>query len=126
MDSGASSHMTPEKKLLTDYREFDKPEKVGLGDGRSVEAVGVGTVHLNMVFKVSDPKRAVVHKVLYVPKLACNLFSVRGAVAMGNTVKGTDCLMRTHARLSSDGMSFSMKQFSTGNLERNSRRIQWM
>ena len=85
--SEASSHMTPEKELLTDYHEFDKPEKVGLGDGRSVEAVGVGTVHLNMVFKVSDPKRAVVHKVLYVPKLACNLFSVRGAVAMGNTVK---------------------------------------
>ena len=87
VDSGASSHMTREKELLTDYREFEKPEKVGLGDGRSVEALGVGNVHLSMVFNVSDPKRAVVHQVLYVPKLACNLFSVRAAAAKGNSVK---------------------------------------
>ena len=70
-----------------DYREFEKPEKVGLGDGRSVEALGVGNVHLSMVFNVSDPKRAIVHQVLYVPKLACNLFSVRAAAAKGNIIK---------------------------------------
>ena len=87
VDSGESSHMTHEKELLTDYREFEKPEKVGLGDGRSVEALGVGNVHLSMVFNVSDPKRTVVHQVLYVPKLACNLFSVRRAAAKGNSVK---------------------------------------
>ena len=87
VDSGASSHMTREKELLTDYREFKKPEKVGLGDGRSVDAVGVGNVHLSMIFNVSDPKRAVVHQVLYVPKLACNLFSVRAAAAKGNSIK---------------------------------------
>ena len=29
VDSGASSHMTREKELLTDYREFEKSEKVG-------------------------------------------------------------------------------------------------
>ena len=87
VDSGASSHMTREKELLIDYREFEKPEKVGLGDGRSVEALGVGNVHLSMVFNISDHKRAVVHQVLYVPKLACNLFSVRAAAAKGNSVK---------------------------------------
>lgn len=83
VDSGASSHMTREKELLTDYQEFEKPEKVGLGDGRSVEALGVGNVHLSMVFNVSNPKRTIVHQVLYVPKLACNLFSVRAAAAKG-------------------------------------------
>ena len=61
--------MTKEKKLLTDYREFKKPEKVGLGDDRSVEAVGVGNVNL------SNPKKAVLQQVLYVTKLICNLFS---------------------------------------------------
>ena len=81
VDSGASSHMT------TNYREFETPEKVGLGDGRSVEALGVGDVHLSMLFKVSDPKKAVAHQVLYVPKLACNLFSVRAAASKGNIVK---------------------------------------
>ena len=44
VDSGASSHMTLDKELLTDYREFDSPEKVGLGDGRTVDALGVGNV----------------------------------------------------------------------------------
>ena len=79
IDSGASSHMTPEKGLLVNYHQFEKPEVVGLGDGRTVEAIGVGTVYMNMTFKVSDPKRAVLEQVLYVPKLACNLFSVRAA-----------------------------------------------
>ena len=87
VDSGASSHMTREKNLLTSYREFETPEKVGLGDGRSVEALGVGDVHLSMLFKMSKPKKAVVHQVLYVPKLACNLFSVRAAASRGNVVK---------------------------------------
>ena len=30
VDSGASSHMTQEKEILSDYRQFEKPEKVGL------------------------------------------------------------------------------------------------
>ena len=29
VDSGASSHMTYKKELLTDYKKFEKPEKVG-------------------------------------------------------------------------------------------------
>ena len=33
VDSGASRHMTSTREILTHYREFEKPEKVGLGDG---------------------------------------------------------------------------------------------
>ena len=69
--AGASSHMTCKQELLKDYKEFQKPEKISLGDGRTVEAIGVGKVHLKM-FKVSNPKNCVMHHVLYVPKLACN------------------------------------------------------
>ena len=87
IDSGASSHMTPDKELLINYHLFEKAEVVSLGDGRTVEAVGVGTVYLNMTFKVSDSKHAVLTRVLYVPKLACNLFSVRAAVSRGNVVQ---------------------------------------
>jgi hypothetical protein len=32
------------KNLLINYHEFEKPSKVGLGDSRTVEAVGVGNV----------------------------------------------------------------------------------
>jgi len=40
--------MTPEKELLVNYHQFEKPEVVGLGDGRTVEAIGIGTVYMNM------------------------------------------------------------------------------
>ena len=87
MDSGASSHMIPKREYFTKYRSFSIPEKVSFGDGRVVEAVGVGTIRLNVLFKVSNSKRAVMYDVLHVPKLACNLFSVRAAAKRGNTVK---------------------------------------
>ena len=44
-------------------------------------------VDLSMQFKVSDPKRCVMYQVLYVLKLACNLFSVRAAASIGNFLK---------------------------------------
>ena len=87
IDSGASSHMTNNKELLSDYMELETPEKVRLGDGRSVDAVGVGNIHLQMLFKVSEPKKSVMYKVLYVPQMSCNLFSVRAAASKGNFVK---------------------------------------
>ena len=43
VDSGASSDMTPKREYFTKYRSFSAPEKVALGDGRVVEAVGAGT-----------------------------------------------------------------------------------
>ena len=49
-----------------------------------MEALGVGNVHLNMLFKVSISKQAVMYNVLLVPKLACNLFSAAGK---GNVIK---------------------------------------
>ncbi len=87
VDSGASSHMTSNKRYFASFKEFDKPEDVHLGDGRVVQALGVGSIHMKMMFKVSRPKPATMHDVLYVPKLACNLFSVRAATKKGNQVK---------------------------------------
>ena len=87
VDSGASSHMTSNRKLLMDYEEFETPEKVRLGDGRTVDAVGFGNIHLKMLFRVSQPKRSTMYRVLYVPQLSCNLFSVRAAASKGNFVK---------------------------------------
>ncbi len=50
VDSGASSHMTREKKLITDSCKFETPQKVGLGDRSTAEAVGVGSIRLDMLF----------------------------------------------------------------------------
>lgn len=82
VDSGCTRHMT-NCKDLNDYHEFEVPEKVGLGDGRTVESLGSGKVIMNM----NTGNRAILHDVLYVPKLVCNLFSVRAATDMGNNVK---------------------------------------
>ena len=87
IDSGASSHMTKEKHVMVNFQEFDKPENVALGDGRVVKALGSGSVRMNMLFETTESKKAVLYDVLYVPKLTCNLFSVKLAVATGNTVE---------------------------------------
>ena len=79
--------MTFQRHLLYDYRKLDTPQKVGLGDGSVVDAIGNGSVRLTMLFKVSNPKQAKMHKVFYVPKLACNLFSVRAAARQRNLIK---------------------------------------
>ena len=96
IDSGASSHMTQRRELLIDYNEFETPQKVCMGDGRTVEAFGKGNINLIMKFQISKPKRVVMYNVLYIPKLACNLFSVRAAANRGNTIKfgKTNCHIR--------------------------------
>ncbi len=52
-----------------------------------------------MKFKVSNPKPSVMYRVLYVPKLSCNLFSVRAAADRGNVVKfgKTRCWIRNRS-----------------------------
>eukprot|EP00731_Ephydatia_muelleri_P034359 Em0056g18a len=90
VDSGASSHMTQTQEFMVNYEEFGTPQKVCLGDGRTLEAFGKGKVIVTMVFKRCERKKVTMYDVLYVPKLACNLFSVRAAAAKGNTVKFDD------------------------------------
>ena len=70
VDSGASSHMTREKALLSEYQKFKISEKVGLGDGWTVDAIGVGNVCVKMKLKVGEPKKCVIYRVLYVPKFS--------------------------------------------------------
>ena len=87
VDFGATSHMTLRREYLVNYRQFDITEKVGVGDRRVVETVGVGDVSVSMQFKVTDNKKAVLHDVLFIPKLPCNLFSERVAMSKGNTIR---------------------------------------
>ena len=60
------------------------------------------------MFKVSDSKKAVMYDVLHVPKLACNLFSVKAAAnyKRGNTVKFGQMKCRIRGRNGElDGMA---------------------
>ena len=58
-----------------------------LGDGKVVDALGIGYVKMKMSFKMSDAKNVTMFAVLYVPKLTGNLFSVGAATKRGNTVQ---------------------------------------
>ena len=42
IDSGASRHITFQREVLYNYRTFETPEPVGLGDGRTGETLGTG------------------------------------------------------------------------------------
>ena len=89
IDSGASQHMTANRDLLVNYSEFPKPEPVALGDGRSVNAYGYGQVNITMILgnKEKDQQKSILTKVLYVPKLATNLFSARAAASKDKVVQ---------------------------------------
>ncbi|XP_039457862.1 dynamin-3 isoform X2 [Oreochromis aureus] len=88
--------MTWNKEALQNYQEFSEPQTVKLGDGRVVEALGLGNITMKMSFRVSDGKDVTMFDVLYVPKLSMNLFSVGAAAKKGNTVKfkRTHCYIR--------------------------------
>ena len=87
MDSGASQHMTANKHLLTNYKEFDVPETVRLGNGHTVEAYGSGKVKITMRISRNKDISTLLDKVLFVPKLACNLFNVRAVTQKGYIVQ---------------------------------------
>jgi len=86
VDSGASQHITFENGMLHDFKEFETPEPVGLGDGHTVSAVGVGKV--KVIRQVHNGKQVIgwMTDVLHVPKLTNNSFSVHAAALKGNTI----------------------------------------
>ena len=98
--------MTQRRELLMEYEQFEKPQKVWLGDGRSVEAIEKGNIQFTMYFKMRQSKNVTMYNALYVPKLTCNLFSVRATAARGNSVSfgDTQCVVcDRHGKLLGNG-----------------------
>ena len=46
IDSGATCHMTPHRSAYIDFKKLDVAQKVSLGDGRTVQAIGKGAVKI--------------------------------------------------------------------------------
>ena len=97
IDSGASCHMTWDQSILYDYRTFDKPEPVGLGDGYPVEALGIGKVQMTMLLGNGQDITREMQHVLYVPDLTTSLFSVRAVTRKGYRVffEDEECRIET-------------------------------
>ena len=85
IDSSASQHMPCRKDWMENYRDFPVPEKVRLGDNRTVDAHGKGSVWLK-IEAGGEYKPAELSEVLYVPDLAKNLFSVSAVSKRGLTI----------------------------------------
>ena len=62
--------MTWDKGHLEDYRTWDKPELVYLGDNRVVEAEGIGNVRIRVVLEDGCVENSMLYIVLYITQLA--------------------------------------------------------
>ena len=87
VDSGATSHMCYHRDSFIDYEDLQRPEKVTLGDGRNLEAVGRGTVSLVLKSPGSEAKPRKLYDTLHVPDLSFNLVSVSKVTEAGRVVK---------------------------------------
>ena len=87
VDSGATCHICNSKELFEELHSLSKPQKVTLGDGRTVEAMGTGVVEVKLKLPGGESKIGRLGEVLYVPTLAYNLLSVAKATEAGKMVK---------------------------------------
>ena len=100
LDSGATRHMTFSGSIFKSFSKFDRPQKVGLGDGHVLDAVGTGDVKIRIRVSRDKTKFATLHDVLHVPDLKVNLFSVRSAAERGFVVQfgHTRCWVKDNQR----------------------------
>ena len=89
VDSCDSIHMTPRRELMSDYSDLESPEKVAVGDGRTVDATGKGNTCVNVLFE-ERVRHSIMYDMLYIPDLKCSLYSVRAAAQNGNEIASFD------------------------------------
>ena len=87
VDSGATCHICNSKELFEELHPLSKPQKVTLGDGRTVEAMSTGVIEVKLKLPGGESKIGRLGEVLYVPTLAYNLLSVTKATEARKMVK---------------------------------------
>ena len=91
-DSGASQHMSPVKKDMTDFVKFKNPNIVKLADNIVLHAYGKGTVQLS-VYDGIEKVKVTLKDVLYVPKVQNKLILLSSTTDKGTEVqfRGQSC-----------------------------------
>lgn len=89
IDSGASRHMTMDQQVFCEYKQLATPEKVSVGDGRLLDAIGIGNVRVELTRNRRNQtrKQVVLKDVLYILDLAANLFSISAVTEKGFIVQ---------------------------------------
>ncbi|KAL4586285.1 hypothetical protein LXL04_010921 [Taraxacum kok-saghyz] len=70
-DTGASNHITSDRRNLHSVSEYGGPDEVVLGDGSGLPISNIGTTYIN-----TPHKQLLLSNVLHVPRLRRNLVSV--------------------------------------------------
>ena len=86
IDSGASQHMTHNKKEFSNYFKFEELVHVKLADNSVLQYHGKGSVHL-AVNNGDEKVNIVLKDMLYVPRLQNKLFSLPSVIEKGVTVQ---------------------------------------
>lgn len=74
LDSGATYHVCNNKRLMSNYDPFDTERSVKVGNGSSMDALGVGDVYLSM-YDGTKWNDCILQNVRYVPLAITNLVS---------------------------------------------------
>ena len=85
IDSGASCHMTWEKELFHEYKALSG-STVKLGDGRTVEAMGEGTVKVSVYRGDGKLHTLSMKNVLHVPELSCDRSQTADSLSYSKTI----------------------------------------
>lgn len=85
LDSGATKHMTNQRRFFSKFLEFKHPEKIGLADKTGIDAIGIGEV-IVCIKKGDHEGEICLKNVLYVPTLSMNLFSPRTTCQKGYNI----------------------------------------
>ena len=76
IDSGATSHMTSDKKFFNTL-DTNKKNNVTVADGKVIEVEGTGTGSIKCINNLNEERTVTIKDVLYVPDLHGNLLSVK-------------------------------------------------
>jgi transposase InsO family protein len=101
VDSGASANMTCQREIFINYRTLTPPEQVVIGDGRSISAVGIGRIEIDVHTGEDEYIRTILQEVYYVPDLNTNLLSVPRLTKQGLqvTFDGSTCKILANGRV---------------------------
>ena len=92
VNSGCSTHFSPNWSEFIEYTPFPSPHQICLGDSRVTPSMGEGTVSLTCLIN-GKPLTCLVHSVQYIPALAYTLLSCRALTCHGLmvTFEGGSC-----------------------------------
>lgn len=85
IDSAASAHMSPNKKLFTSLEKLSESNVI-VADNKSLRVKGKGTITISALVNGQN-RDIIIQNVLYVPELGVNLLSVRKITEKGYIVK---------------------------------------